>query len=543
MANVTFPRKEFEKALGSKIDKYVEDKISLLGTPLESLSSNEVEIEIFPNRPDLLSMQGYIRAFRNFLGKEKGLKKYKVNKPERNYKVKVDKSVKSVRPFTTCAIVKGLKLDDKKIKEIINIQEKIHSTLGRNRRKLAIGIYPLDKIKLPITYKAVNPKEVRFTPLEARREMNGIQILKQHPKGKEYAHLLENCKKYPVFVDANGSVLSMPPIINSNELGKVNKQTRDVFVEFTGTDIGSLRKALNILVTMLADMGGDIYGIEVLNEKKEITPDLTPEKMIISLENTNKLLGLDLKERDLVSLLAKMGFNYKSGSVEIPAWRTDILHEVDLIEEVAIAYGYNNMIPEIPKIATVGGESKESKLRSKISDTLSGLQLLEISTYHLIKPGEGTKMRVNSGINVKDSKTEYKTLRPNLLIPALRILSENKDNEYPQRIYELGTVFTLNGKSETGIKETDNVFIALTPGNFTEIKQVLDYLMKMLGLDHTLKEATKPGLIDGRTGEVFFGGKAIGYLGEVHPNTLRAWNLKLPIAVLEISLEEIYKLV
>lgn len=546
MANVKFPRKEFEKSLGKPITREIEEKIHLFGTPLESLTKDEIEIEIFPNRPDLLSLQGYARAFKAFLGKETGLKNYNLQKAQKNFKVKIDPSVKNIRPYTVCAIVKNLHFDDQKIKEIVDLQEKLHLTMGRNRKKAALGIYPLEKIKLPIRYTAKKPTEIKFTPLEAKREMNATQILKAHPAGRAYADLLKGYKEYAIFIDSNNKVLSMPPIINSHETGKVTYSTHDVFIEVSGYDLTTLNKILNIVVTTLSEMGGKIYQME-LNytnpNKKIITPDLTPEKIELSLENTNKLLGLDLKERDLQKLLEKMGHDYNNHTVSIPAWRTDILHEVDIIGDVAISYGYENFAPEMPNISTTGEESGESKLKSKISETLIGLGLLEISSYHLIKKDEAKKMKLlpTQTIIIEDSKTDYKILRPDLLIPTLRILSENKDNEYPQNIFEIGKVFEKNEKLESSIKEKTNLIIALTPGNFTEAKQHLDYLIRILNLSYSLKESLHDNLIEGRTGSIFINNKEIGYIGEVHPYTLRNWNLKMPLAVIELDLDEIFR--
>jgi len=537
MANVKFPRKEVEKHI--KLDEKTIDRIMMLGIPVESLTNEEIEIQVLPNRPDLLSMHGFLRAVKSFLGKETGLKRYKINKGDKNYKVKIDPSVKSIRPYTACAIVKGLKLDNSKIKEIIDIQEKIHTTLGRNRKKLAIGIYPLEKIALPIKYEARLPKDIKFLPLESDKEMNGLEILQRHPTGRDYAHLLQDLDKFPIFVDAKGKILSMPPIINSHETGKITETTKDIFIECSGFDFDILKKTLNIIITTLADLGGRVFLMELDYGKKITTPDLSPETIKISLENTNKLLGLNLKEKDLEKLLPKMGYDYKKGKVSVPAWRTDILHEVDIIEDIAIAYGYENLAPEIPKVATIGEESKESKTVSKISEILIGLGLLETSSYHLIKDEESKLLKLNEKIEVLDSKTEYKLLRPNLTIPALRILSENKDNEYPQKIFEIGTVFSKDEKEESGIKESTNLVVSITPGNFTEIKQILDYLAKMLSTNFTLKESIKKDLIEGRTGEIFLNNKPIGYIGEVHPETLKGWNIKLPVSLFELRLDEI----
>ena len=446
MASIKFSRKEFEKQI--KLTKEVEDKISMFGTHLESLTDEEVELEILPNRPDLFSFYGFTRAFKAFLGKDPGLAKYKVNPPEKNFKVKIDSSVKQIRPYTACAIVKNLKFDDSKIKNIIDIQEKLHSTLGRNRKKLAIGVYPLEKITLPVKYEARKPQDIKFIPLEMDLELNALQILQKHPTGREYAKLLEGFDKFPVFIDGKGKVLSMPPIINSHETGKITENTTSVFIECSGFDFAILKKTLNIIVTTLADMGGKIYAMDLEYEKKELTPDLTPEILKISIENVNNLLGLQLKDKDLEKLLPRMGYDYSNGKVKIPSWRTDILHEVDIIEDIAIAYGYDKIIPEIPKVATIGEEGKESKIVSKISDILIGLKLQEISSYHLIKETEAQMLKIPGLIEIQNSKTEFKYLRPSLLVPTLRMFAENKDNEYPQNVFEIGVCFEKDNQNQ-----------------------------------------------------------------------------------------------
>jgi len=540
MAKIKFSRKEAEKHF--KLTAENVEKISMFGTPAE-LNDDFLEVEIFPNRPDLISLENFARAFKAFTGKQTGMKNYKINKPGKNFKVKIDSSVKEVRPFTACAIVKGLKFDDEKIKSVIELQEKLHATIGRNRKKVAIGIYPLEKIKLPIKYEARAPSDIKFIPLEMSQELNGLEILQRHPTGREYAHLLEGQKKFPVFVDSDNKILSMPPIINSNEMGKITQETKDVFIECSGSDLEVLKKTLNIIVVTLSEMNGKIFAMELNYDKPLITPDLTPEKLSVSLENVNKLLGLDLKEKDLEKLLPKMEYEYKGGKVSIPAWRSDILHEVDIIEDIAISYGYESLIPKIPKVATIGEETKKSKIKTKISEILAGLGLIEISSYHLIKAEETEKNKSNL-IEVEISKTEYKFLRNNLLVPSLRVLAENKDKDYPQRLYEIGAVFSSDkrNKSETGIVETDNLIIALTPGNFTEIKQILDYLTKSLSLKYIIKETAQKEFIYGRAGNIIINDKIIGQIGEIHPETLINRNLRMPLSVMEISLEEIYNL-
>ncbi|MBI5803114.1 phenylalanine--tRNA ligase subunit beta [Candidatus Pacearchaeota archaeon] len=536
MAVINIDRKTFEEEIG-KLDVEMQGRISMFGTPLEKLDENEIQIEIFPNRPDMLSYQGFKRAFLAFLGKKIGLIEYKINKPKKNYEVIVDSSVKNIRPYTACAIVTDLKLNDKRIKEIIELQEKLHTTVGRKRKKLAIGIYPLEKISLPITFKALEPEKIKFAPLNSAKEMSGIEILRKHPAGVEYSHLLKGKEKFPVFTDTKNNILSMPPIINSELTGKITESTKDVFVECSGFDLEILKKCLNILCATLADMEGTIYQMDV-NEVK--TPDFSVEKMKLSLDKVNKLLGLGLTEKQVQESLEKMGYGYNKGTATIPAWRTDILHEVDLIEDIAIAYGYENFIPEIPSISTIGEESKREIIKKKISEILTGLNIIEVSNYHLTtKEDQFKKMSMNEKgfIQLNGSKTEYNILRKDLSHFLLKNISENVDVEYPQKIFEVGKVFEINDK----IKEEESLAIVLTPGNFTEIKQVFDYLMEMIDLKTECLEPKEfpPYMIDGRTLEIKLDKKSIGFMGEVHPRILRNWKIKMPIAILEINLEDI----
>jgi len=538
MASVIFSRKQFEKEIG-KLDEKMQNKISMFGTPLEKFDNNEIEIEVFPNRPDLLSYHGFKRAFLGFLGKQKGLKEYKLNKPEKSYSVVVDNSVKDVRPYTACAIVKGLKFNDDRIKEIIDIQEKLHLTIGRKRKKVAIGIYPLEKIKLPITFKALEPDKIKFTPLETEREMSGLQILQRHPAGREYSHLLAGKPKFPVFIDTDNNILSMPPIINSKLTGKITEETKDVFVECSGFDFAVLNKCLNIIVTNLADMGGEIYQMELKYKDRKITPNFSSEKIKINLQNTNSLLGTNLNEKQMKELLKRMGYNYSKGIVEIPSWRVDILHEVDLIEDIAIAYGYENFVPEIPKIEGIGKENEKEIMKRKIAEILLGLNILEISNYHLTnKEGQFKKMGIQeeNSIKVENSKTDYNLLRKDLSHYLLKILAENVDAEYPQRIFEIGKIFNSE-------QEDEHLALAISPANFTELRQIVEYLSRMLNLEIKFSETDRiPNyFIDGRIAEIKLDNKHIGFLGEIHPRVLKNWKIKMPVALFEIDLEEVFK--
>ncbi len=532
MANVSLNKKNFEKI--GKID-FIEERLGMLGCPVDAVTDTEILVDITPNRPDLLSEHGIKRALLSFLGKEKGLKNYKINKSDNE--LIVEKSVSEVRPFTACAIVKNLSLNNEKIKELIDIQEKLHTTLGRNRKKIAVGIYPLEKIKFPVYFRALPPDKIKFCPLGEKREMSGSEILTRTSTGREYASLLEGKKVYPIFIDSADNVLSMPPIINSDITGKITESTKEVFIECSGFDYKILSKTLSIIVTALADMGGNIYSMKLKYSGKSIvSPDLSPEKMKLDLDYANKILGLNLKEKDAKQLLEKMGYGFAK-EVLIPAYRTDILHQIDLVEDIAIAYGYDNFIPEIPQISTIGKEDNIEILKRKISEILCGLGMIETYSYNLTnKEDECKKMNLKSSlIEVPNAKTNYNALRHMMIPTMMRILSENTDKEYPQKIFESGKTFA---KSDD-IKESDVLSVAVTNSNFTEAKQILDYISRMLGMEFSVEPVKHDSFIEGRTGKILLNNKEIGIIGEINPLVISNWNLEVPVSAIELNLDSL----
>ncbi|MBW3011122.1 phenylalanine--tRNA ligase subunit beta [Candidatus Woesearchaeota archaeon] len=551
MPTVTLNKNVFEKLVGKKLalDK-LKDRISMLGTDLEKIKGNEIIVEVFPNRPDMLSEQGFARAFSSFIGVKTGLRKYNVKKG--NYEVIIDKSAKSIRPYTVCAVVKNLKFDDEKIREIIQIQEKLHVTLCRKRKKGAIGIYPMEAIKFPIRYMAKTPKDIKFQPLEFNREITGLQILSQHPAGREYAYLLEGLSKFPIFIDANNEILSMPPIINSHKTGKVSEKTKEVFIECSGFDLEMLKICLNIIVTAMADMGGEIYATNVkypqgYDCKTIATPTLEPKKWDIDLKFVNKLLGLDMKESDMKKLLEKMGFGYEKGKVLVPAYRADIMHQVDFAEDIAIAYGYENFEPMIPNVSTIGEEDRFEKFKRYVSEIIAGLGLLECENYNLTNADNLNKkmnmklpfVELQNAVNI-----DFNVLRSWVLPSLMQILKENKHYEYPQNIFGTGTVFKENKKMETNVEEFSRIAAVLCSldVDYTKIRQVFDYLMKCLDLEATFDDKDHPSFIPGRCARVSVGGKDVAYIGEIHPEVLQNWDLQIPVAAFELNLTELFNI-
>jgi phenylalanyl-tRNA synthetase beta chain len=546
MPSITLNKTVFNQLVGKELsDDELRERIPMLGTDLESVEGDDIEVEVFPNRPDMLSEQGFARAFAAFIGEKTGLRRYDVQPS--GSKVVIDQSVSNVRPFTACCLVKNLEFNDEKIREIIQIQEKLHITFGRNRKKLAIGIYPLEHITLPIKYFAADPNTVKFQPLESQGEMTGLQILSQHPAGRDYGHLLEGKDRFPFFADANNEILSMPPIINSHKTGKITENTKEVFIECSGFDFNTCNICLNIIVTALADMGGSIHSMELdFSDHKKTTPDLEPRKVELDVAFINKWLGLTLSEDQMVPLLKKMGHGFDTGFALVPAYRADILHMVDLAEDVAIAYGYDNFESEIPNVTTIGEESHMGVFRRRVSEILIGLGLLETNTYNLTNnEDQNIKMQTNMKLTELESavNTDYNVLRAWITPSLIKVLQENKSNEYPQNIFEIGDCFKINEEAETGIREFLRLAVVLCgpESDFTRIKQVLDCLMDSLGTGYDSKETEHPSFIPGRVARISVNNIDIAYIGELHPQVLSDWELDMPIACFELNLTELYK--
>ncbi|MCD4771165.1 phenylalanine--tRNA ligase subunit beta [archaeon] len=542
MTILTINRKEFEKQIG-KLTPELEKKITDMGTPIEEVTDSEIAIEVFPNRPDLLSLENFARAINQFIGKGK-IAKFKV--VSSGEKLIVDKSLPKEWPYAIACIIKGIKFDDEKIKQIIDVQEKLGMSVLRKRKRGGIGLYPLEKIEFPIKFVGMKPEEIKFRPLEFPREITGRQILRQHPTGREYADICKDWNSFPVFVDDSEKIMSMPPIINSHDVGKIDETTSDVFLEATGDNLPSLQNAFNIIVTSLASMGGQIYSIDCKqqNGKMLSIPDLSSEELNFKIEDIEKTLGIKLKEKEVRGYLARMGIDYenkKGKSVAlIPAYRTDILHWVDLAEEVAIAYGYENFEPEIPAISTIAEENPIDKTKKAIGNILAGLGCLECSSFHLITKKDVKKMHYefNNFIEVEASKTGRDVLRMDLMTNMLQILSKNSDVAYPQKIFEMGRVFELDEKSETGVIEKERLSIAMIDEKmgFTEMKQVLDYLFKMLDVEYKLEDVEDSNYIVGRCGKILVGNEEVGRVGEIAPRVLKNWKIRMPVVGCEMGL-------
>jgi phenylalanyl-tRNA synthetase beta chain len=282
--------------------------------------------------------------------------------------------------------------------------------------------------------------------------------------------------------------------------------------------------------------------------KKILTPDLKPEIMKLDINYVNKILGLNLKENDVKKYLERMGYSYANKKVLIPAYRADILHQIDLVEDIAIAYGFENFKEEIPNISTIAQENDFEKFKNKIANFLIGFNLFEVNTFNLTnKEDQTTNCNLNIDvIEIENPKTsEYNTLRYWIIPSLLHVLRNNKHNEYPQKIFEIGDTFKKNPQRETNVEENSRLAVLLChkKSDYTEIKQILDSLLTSLQLKCTIEETEHSSFIPGRVARISVNNKKIAYIGEIHPSVLLNFTIEMPVSAFELNLTELYKII
>lgn len=520
------------------------NRLPLLGADLKSMddSSDDVSFEFFPNRPDLYSVEGVARALKAFLGYETGLRSYAVG--ESDVDLNVDPSVKEVRPYIWSALVEGNEITDPLIRSMMDLQEKLHLTLGRNRRKVAIGIHDFRTVAPPFTYKAVLPDELSFIPLQDSRRMTPAEILKEHEKGKAYAFVLEGKKRYPLIVDKNGEVLSFPPIINGI-VTAITESTRDILVDCTGTDANAVQAAVNILTTALAERGGKIKTVRIHQDGKTmLAPDLKPLSMALGAKYANDWIGTSLSDAEIADCLKRMGHGTTVGNagidVLVAKYRADILHPVDLAEDVAIGYGYEKFGKLLPRRATFGEEVPELAFANSVRSIMTGYGYFEVVTISLSNPKEQfdalSLTEDRSVIRVKNPVSEEHLLVRTSLLPSMMIiLRKNKHRELPQRVFEIGDVVPAH-------KNRRHVSGAAihAKASFTEMKSLVQSVLASMGLGCEVAAGTNPAFIPGRCAVVSIGSEEVGVFGEVAPPTIEAFELKYPVVAFELDLDKLY---
>ena len=581
MPTVKFKHKDLSKIqskFGIDYSNTQLEDIGDIGCSVEKNNSEEIEIEIFPDRADLLSPGTLAHASRTFIHGKKAEPKLTIQPS--GYTLNVDSKLKDVRPIIYAAVVRNVDIgndtDEKNefIQTIMDHQEKLHFSLGKRRLKASIGVHNLSQLKPNFEVKTVN-EDYKFTPLAMNEEMSIKEILTSHPKGIDYANLLENMNEYPVILDANNSVLSFPPIINGSHT-TVDKSTKDFFIDVTGWDPRACECCLLLVCLELASRGGKIESVEIndCNGNNITTPNGEPVVHNLTLRLLESMLGKEFSDDELNNAINRMGGNYLGKSnappnspkvgnkmsdilegdsvlkLEMPRWRFDILHPIDLVEEIAIGHGYEDLGSDVPKTPLPGSALKSSNFIRRMNTCLQGLGLQQITSLTLSNENDQFHNVRWNDLEIATTlanpiTVDHTLLRTNLLPGLLRLLNANKHNELPQKIYELGEV-VRNNSNQTHV----SWLIASPTGGFAEGRGMLQALMRDLALDkfnieYELKETSEDfgPWLKGRGAEIYVSGIKVGEIGEIDPNISSNFELKVPIHGIELYVDILRKLV
>ncbi|KAL4347089.1 hypothetical protein GQ457_17G027170 [Hibiscus cannabinus] len=547
-----------EKAIISK-EKHLEEE--------KPTAEDEIiyKIEVPANRYDLLCLEGLAQALRIFSGQEK-IPRYTVAKisKESMHKMHVKKETSLIRPFVVCAVLRGITFDEASYNSFIDLQDKLHQNICRKRTLVAIGTHDLDTLQGPFTYEALPPQEINFVPLKQVKNFRADELMefyKSDLKLKKFLHIIENSSVFPVIYDRNRTVLSLPPIINGAH-SAITLKTKNVFIECTATDLTKAKIVLNTMVTTFAtycERKFEVEPVEVISfdGSSSVYPDLSEYNMEVPLSYITGSIGVPLEVDEVTNLLKRMQLdaeNSGSGqniSVSVPPTRSDILHPCDVMEDVAIAYGYNN-IPrrKLSSLKPLPLNQLSDLIRSEIA--MNGFT--EVLTWILCSKKENFEM-----LNRKDDKStaviignprssDFEVVRTSLMPGMLKTVGHNKDHPKPIKIYEVGDVVLLDEKKDVGASN-HRLLAALYCGansGFELIHCLVDRIMEVMGAPfvsvpdksgYYIEPSDEPEFLLGRQAKIIYKGRRIGIFGIVHPEVLNNFDIPDPCSFLELNIE------
>ena len=536
MAVITLPYRYLER-LTRTDRKTIIEKVPLIGSDIERIEDDHVDVEFFPDRPDLFSPEGVARAMRGYLGIETGLPPYSV-KPS-GIKFTIDPELATIRPVLGAAVIRGVSFDDESIQSIMSLQESLHWAVGRGRSKVAIGIHDMDTVRPPFHYIASRPSR-GFIPLDFTEKMTMDEILEKHPKGRDFAKLVKGFPLYPLIVDDDDHVLSFPPIING-ERTRVTIDTKNILLDTTGTDKRAVSVAVNIICTAMAEAGATIESVEIGGVE---TPTLAPAERMVSVSECSRILGVGLTPATMAALLQRMRFGAEPAGADtvkvlVPCYRADIMHDWDLFEDVAIAYGYDKLESQPPRTFTVGKPHPVQVNMALARGVFTGIGYLEVMPFTLTNEDvlyKRMQREEKKGVLhvMHPISIENTVVRTELLPLLLEFLTLNRHRELPQRLFAVGDVVLdcRTHQQASGVSTHPDA-------DFSEAYAAADAILHELSITYTVKESADPAFIEGRRGDIIVAGKTIGVFGEIHPAVLTAFELEHSVAAFEFDLRAV----
>ncbi|GAB6018602.1 hypothetical protein CHUAL_000289 [Chamberlinius hualienensis] len=535
-------------------------------------ASEEViyRIEIPANRYDLLCLEGLARSLLVFLEKLE-VPRYKVivRNPNDIQRLIITPAAISVRQYCVVAVLRNITFDANSYNSFIDLQDKLHQNLCRKRSLASIGTHDLDTIKGPFVYDAKPPNDIKFIPLNKKQEYTAVELMQLYSTDshlKPYLPIIRDKPVYPVIYDQNNVVLSMPPIING-EHSKITLNTKNVFIECTATDLTKAKIVVDTLVCMFSQYCKEPFTVEAAevvgsDGTVHIFPTVPYRNEIVSVDDINQIVGINESPQQISKLLKKMclktDFLEENGSkvtlVEVPPTRQDIIHACDLIEDVAIAFGYNNIAKTLPKSFTIGQQLPLNKLCDLMREQISQAGYTEAHTFSLCSEddiGERLlqKLNVNDIVHIANPKTlEFQVVRTTLLPGLLKTISSNKQVALPVKLFEISDIVVQDHTKDVGARNVRHLCAVnynKSPG-FEVIHGLLDRIMQLLAVPsadkkgetgYFIRQCDDPTFFPGRCAEIVVNNKVYGKMGVLHPQVITNFDLSMPCSSLEINIQ------
>ena len=583
----TFTDEEFDDLcfeFGIELDDVTSEKQMAEGEKKNSTSNTEnlstevlYRIEVAANRYDLLCVEGIALALKIFLKKMTFPIIKPLNKlPEEERQLIVEPSVDLVRPIGLAAILTNMTFTDDSLRGFMDLQDKLHNNICRGRKYVSIGTHDLDTVKGPFYYRALKPNEFKFVPLNRTQEVDGngmMQILKEDPKLSKYLYLIEDKEVYPLMMDSNGVILSVPPIINGMHT-KMTINTKNVLIDITGLDYTKCVIVLKILIAMFSKYCSEPFTVEQVkvtttkNGESKLYPDCEPRKFVTNIDYLKQTSGIPktVTTDEIVDLLAKMELsskqlNEKELEVNAPITRSDILHQCDIAEDLAIAYGYNKIEKLNVNTLCHGRPQPYNKLSDLFRNEMAYNGYVEFLNMALLSKKDMFNNLLEENEDEKTAKISYSKTKEfeyvrNSLIPGiLKSIEANKAQQLPYKIFELADCVEINDENEVGAMNKRKLCFAYSnnTSGLEIIQGMVDKLMKKIDLSFNEKNVKKTYVIKPSNNKIFFedrqaeifilDGKKIGIYGIVHPKVLKNFGIKTPVSLCEIDIQDIMDLI
>lgn len=557
MPSITVKKNDLENLVGKSLSAdELESLLTLVKGEYKRRDSSDTDLKLElndTNRPDTWTVEGIARQFRYHLNGAQP--DYNFFSQNAQYEVQVKKDIAGIRPVIGAFVVKNIEVTADLLEQIIQTQEKLCENFGSKRRAVAIGVYNLDAIEFPVVYRSEAPAGLKFVALGDEEAKTLEQILAEHQKGKQYAHLVNKFSRYPLLVDAQGNVLSFPPIINSRLVGEVKTDSKNLFIEATGDDLDKVTLALNILAYNLCDRGGEILPVKVSYEEKLpgqapqlIFPRAMDNAVVVEHGEFEKMLGLKISAEDIGSKLKQygcvVGVDHGKYQVATLSYRNDYLHPVDAVEDYIISCGYENIQSDQPRCFTVGKLARVTELADKTRNILAGCGFEEVFSAILTSKEAiaGKTLLTQPVVEIDNAMTESCNVLRNSLLPCLLNVEATSGKAlYPHKIFEVGDAALVDADNVHG-NRTDVLCafaVAHARAGFSELHSVLEVLLYYLGIEVRLEHKEVATFIAGRSAAIFCNDVEVGVIGELHPTVLGNWDIKVPAVACEVNLTKL----